>query len=297
MSEGTSGPGILDRIRYHERGYSAVEEAIARAIIADPRGVIAEPIEAFAARIGVSAGSVVRFARTLGFPGYRALKYELASVAGMPGSLSRLPGEKGLFEAEIRALQFASQSLDISAVATAGEMLVAARRVELAGAGAASATARALEFQLTILGLACRRLEDPREAAAAAGFLRRGDVLVAISHSGRTRDTVDAARRAHTSGAGIIVITSMPGSPLGRLGSVVLSVDASGTRYARDERPFRVVHLAVVQLLGAAVERALTPEERGHRNATWASARFSMRYGDQDGGPIRSSDVPQPLTE
>lgn len=297
MDEETSGAGILDRIRYHERGYSAVEEAIARALIADPRGAIAEPIEAFAARIGVSAGSVVRFARTLGFPGYRALKYELASSLGTGAVANDAAVIGGILEAELRALQFAAQTFDSSQLALAGELLAGARRLELVGTGAASATARALEFHLTILGVACRRLEDPREAAASAGFLGRGDALVAISHSGRTRDTVDAARRAHAAGAAIVIITSMPRSPLARTGSVVLAVDASKTRYSRVEQPFRVVHMAIAQHLGAAVERALSPEERGRRNATWAAARFEMRYGDHASNDNRSSDVEQPLTE
>jgi hypothetical protein len=34
--EETSGGGLLERIRYNERGYSAVEGAIARAIVSDP---------------------------------------------------------------------------------------------------------------------------------------------------------------------------------------------------------------------------------------------------------------------
>jgi RpiR family transcriptional regulator, carbohydrate utilization regulator len=268
---------MLDRIRYHERGYTAVEEAIARAVLADPKRAIAESIEKFADRVGVSAGSVVRFAQLFGFPGYRAFKYELSAALGT-AAISGVGG--GRFEHSIQALQFADRTLDAGALRSAGEIIALSRRVEILGVGAASACARALEFALTIRGAPARRIADPREAAAASGFLGRGEALIAISHSGRTRDTVDGARRARATGATVVVITSSPRSPLGKLANVLLGIDASATRYGTLEFPFRIVHLAIAQALGDAVDEALSKEERGARTAIWASARFDLRYGD-----------------
>jgi len=279
--ESSTVRSLADRIRYSDRGYTGVQEAIARALVADPARAIAESIEAFSGRIGVSSGSVVRFARMLGFSGYRELKYALAADGGWATTSSAPPPIlASVFEEQARAVQFAGQCIAPEVLQTAADLLLGARRVDIVGVGAASATARAAEFQFAVLGLHCRRLEDPGEAAAAAASLERGDVLLAISHSGRTRSVVDAARRARSGGASVTAITSAPRSVLARLASLSLGVDAAQTRYASDEMPFRLAHLAIVQVLATTIAARLQPAHLSARRARWAGARFDLRYGN-----------------
>lgn len=281
MVEESSFEPLLDRLRYHERGYTAVEAAIASALIGDPERAVGEPIESFATRVGVSTGSVVRFSRLMGFSGYRALKYGLVA-RGKPLEQPPATGMAALLERHVRAVQFAVQSIDFATFQLAAEVLSAAAAIDIVGVGASSATARAAEFLLTIAGLRCRRLEDPGEAAAAAGFLGRSGVLVAISHSGRTRATADAARRARESGATVIAVCSGDRSPLANSATHLLLIDAARTRYASDESAFRTAHLALVQVLAQAAGDALDPADLSRRRTTWASARFGLRYEGAD---------------
>jgi DNA-binding MurR/RpiR family transcriptional regulator len=289
--ESSVAPGrpLLDRLRYTERGYSGVEEAIARALIADPRRALVESIDAFAERIGVSTGSVVRFAKRLGYSGYRELKYGLAAepvspIDLPPGDTPRWGAPMSILteaiDAQVRALLYAEQAIELEAFDAAADLLVTANHIDFIGVGSAAATALALAFDLSTLGLYCRRAEDPGEAAAAAGFLGPGDVLCVISHSGRTRQSVDAARRARGGGASVIAITSSPRSVLARTAHVTLGIDAAGTRYGSTEFPFRAAHFAVAQALAMAVAARLPAGERGRREARWAEARFDLRYGE-----------------
>ena len=298
MTEETSeGPGLLDRLRYHERGYTEVEGAIAQALIGDPARAIREPIEALAKRAGVSTGSIVRFARLMGFPGFRAFKYALAAEGAPPGpgEESHLGGMELALEAHARAIQFAARTLDPAVFRLAAEVLGAATAIDVVGVGAASATARAAEFQFTIAGFRCRRIDDPGEAAAAASFLGPQGALLAVSHSGRTRATVDAARRARASGACVVAVCSSSRSALAASATHVLAVEATQTRYASDELPFRAAHLAIVQALAREAFEATDPELRATRRATWAAARFDLRYGETP-GPNRSSSDLETLT-
>ena len=300
MAEENSGAtGLFDRLRYHERGYTDVEAAIAQAVIGDPARALREPIELFAQRVGVSSGSVVRFARLMGFSGYRAFKFALAAERGNDLEPTQGGGSGAMesqLEAHARAIQFAARTLDPALFRLAAEVLAAARAIDVIGVGAASATARAAEFQLTIAGFWCRRMDDPNEGAAAASFLGPHGALLAISHSGRTRATVDAARRARASGASVVAVCSAERSPLAASSTHVLAVEASQTRYAADELPFRAAHLAIVQALAQAAFEATPPELRVSRRAAWASARFDLRYGETT-AVIRSSSDSQTLTK
>ncbi len=298
VTEETSTYSLMDKLRYHERGYTAVEAAIASALIGDPARAVQEPIEEFARRIGVSAGSVVRFSRLMGFPGYRALKYALARQADSPAT--EVPPQRGdlssFLDGHARAVQFAATSVSTSEFRLAAELLSAASEIDIVGVGASSATARAAEFLLTTAGLRCRRLEDPHEGAAAAAFLGDRGVLLCVSHSGRTKATVDAAGRARTGGASVIAICSFARSPLVETATHSLVVEASRTRYAADEARFRTAHLAIVHALVEAAGKALEPHDLGLRRSRWASGRFDLRYDRPETGDDRSSFDSQTLT-
>lgn len=281
MVEETSVQGLLERIRYNERGYSAVEGAIARAIVSDPRSATGASIDAFAAVVGVSAGSVVRFAKRLGLSGYRDLRLALAGEVAA-GASSR-QGEwshplQQTLEMQVRALRLAMETVDPAAFDTAADLLRSSGGIDIVGVGAARSAAQSALFELSTLGLRCRLLADPSEAAAAAGFLGSGDALLAVSHSGRTREVVDAARRARAGGASVVAVTSSPRSPLAKSATATLAIDAGKTRYGGDEMPFRVAHVGMVLALARALAGRMDPSELARRQARWAEARFQMRY-------------------
>ncbi|MBK7127390.1 MAG: SIS domain-containing protein [Dehalococcoidia bacterium] len=120
--------------------------------------------------------------------------------------------------------------------------------------------------------------------------------MLAISHSGRTRATVDAAHRARGSGACVIAVCSAARSPLATVATHVLAVESSQTRYATDELPFRAAHLAIVQALAREAFESTAPDLRASRRGAWAAARFDLRYSD-DPGVMRSSSDRETLTD
>lgn len=69
-----STPRVSVRMRSAMPGLTPAERKIARAILASYPLAGLEPIADLAGAAGVSAPSVVRFARTLGFDGYRGLQ-------------------------------------------------------------------------------------------------------------------------------------------------------------------------------------------------------------------------------
>jgi DNA-binding MurR/RpiR family transcriptional regulator len=124
-----------------------------------------------------------------------------------------------------------------------------------------------------------RFLADSAEQGAAAAFLEAGDCLLAISFSGRTRATVDAAERAARGGASVIVLSCNRHGPLLRHATVRLVIDARSHRID-SEWPMRTAMLAVTRALTLYVADEFSQDELGLRRSTWASGRFGMRYDD-----------------
>lgn len=94
------------------------------------------------------------------------------------------------------------------------------RRIVLVmGAGRSGLVGRAFAMRLMHMGFHVYVLGD-----TIVPSVRRGDVVIAISGSGRTRLIVTAAEAAKQVGATVVAITTYPDSPLGRLADLVIKV-------------------------------------------------------------------------
>ncbi len=105
-------------------------------------------------------------------------------------------------------------------------------RILVMGAGRSGLVGRAFAMRLLHLGYTVYVLGEtivPR--------IGKGDIVVAISGSGRTKLIVTAAEAAKQVGATVIAITSYPDSPLARIADIVVEVPGR-TKIAREEDYF-----------------------------------------------------------
>jgi len=84
---------------------------------------------------------------------------------------------------------------------------------------------------------------------------RAGDVLLAISTSGTSRNVVAAARAAKQLGVRVIALTGRAGTPLAELADLAIVTPAG--RYADRVQE---LHIKVIHILIELVERRLAPE-------------------------------------
>jgi len=84
---------------------------------------------------------------------------------------------------------------------------------------------------------------------------RTGDVLLAISTSGTSRNVVAAAQSARRLGVRVIALTGRAGTPLNELADVAIVTPAG--RYADRVQE---LHIKVIHILIELVERRLAPE-------------------------------------
>ena len=82
--------------------------------------------------------------------------------------------------------------------------------------------------------------------------MQKGDACVLISHSGRSRTTVNTARRAREMGATVISITNYPYSQLARLSDCVLTT-ASFMEHSGEVITKRISELVLVESLFISV--------------------------------------------
>jgi DNA-binding MurR/RpiR family transcriptional regulator len=217
------GPeGCLPLLRQTLDSLRDAERRAAEFILEHPQDVIHLPITALAEQAGVSDATVFRLCRRLGFSGYQALKIALArEVETTPTAIfeavadtdSPLTVAQKVFQSSVQSLTDTQRLLSGQTLEAAVRALATARRVEFYGVGGSGAVAVDAMHKFMRTGLHCAAHADSHLQMMGASLLEPGDVAVGISHSGNSKDVVEALQVARGAGATTIAITNQAGTP------------------------------------------------------------------------------------
>ena len=206
----------MDNQTNHERGtLAAISDALpklkgsaqkaAQYIVNSPRETINLTITELGVRAGVSEASIVRFAQSLGYSGFHALKIGLAEDLVSPMLLVHedLTPDDGpasavqkAMTAGMRSLEDTVRILQMPVLEAVVQALCSAQTIELFASGNSIPLAMDLNFRLTKIGLHSRFSIDPTVQEMYASLTSPADVAVGISHTGSSKDTVYALELA-----------------------------------------------------------------------------------------------------
>ena len=286
---------VRDQIRPSER-------KLADYAMAHPGDVINLSMAELADRVGVSEPTVARFCAALGCRGFREFKIKLAQdiAGGMPflhqdlsagGELNAEGGVPGavlagkLFDRTIATLMQVRNNLPADAVDRAADVLASARRIEFYGSGNSGTVAEDIQRKFFRLGMPTVAYTDSHVYFASALTLAKGDAVVAVSSTGRTRDILDAVRNARKAGADVVALTRS-GSPLAEMATISLVADIADDFDIHSPMTVRIAHLVLGDILSIAeaLRMGATLQERLKRHDRAVDAHVSetvsARAGD-----------------
>jgi DNA-binding MurR/RpiR family transcriptional regulator len=158
-----------------------------------------------------------------------------------------------LFNSGIEALKESLKKIDIKTITMAVEALKKAKRIDFYGQGGSAIVARDAYHKFFRLGVPCTVHDDPHMQVMSAAFLKQGDVVIAISHSGSTKDIIESVKIAKKSQATVIAITGDQKSPLSKVADIAISVHSKEAALLLAPMTSRLVQLAVIDVLFVAV--------------------------------------------
>jgi glucokinase len=250
---GRSGDNtLLDRIRQLQPELTPAEQRVAALVLEQPRLVLNEPIAGISKLADVSQPTVIRFCRSLGFLGLADFKLKFASslTGSIPVRHSQVRHSDSthdlsakVIDNTVSAILTFRDQLDVRAIDRAIELVRRARRIEFYSMGNARVVALDGQHKFFRFRIPTALYGDSHLFSLAADLLGPGDVVIAISNSGRLPELLDAVDKARAAGADVIAISSSQ-SPLARRASVLLAVD-----HAEDNTSFLSMISRVLQLL------------------------------------------------
>lgn len=127
-------------------------------------------------------------------------------------------------EREIEALRLMQSRLDNSFTAAVEALHTCSGRVILTGMGKSGLVARKIAATMTSTGTAALFLHPAEAMHGDMGIIQRGDVVVALSYSGRTDETLAVAQYARGKGNRIVAMTGCRESPIASIADIHLDV-------------------------------------------------------------------------
>ncbi len=260
----------------HLASLPAAERRVAEAVLADPIESMRGSIGALAGRSGTSPATVIRLARRLGHTGFAEWKIALAQERGRNSQFGRpeIPTDAGTetivaytLADDAEALRTARQFIDPLVFTEAVERLVAAPEILFVGVGTSGALAQLAAYRFGALGIRSNAISDALGQHLAAANLQPGSVVVAVSHTGSSRDTIVAAETAQQYGALVLGVTSSARSPLAEMADLVLVTGADSAPQHHEVFANRVVHLSLLGALHTAADMRLSKSDKGSRSA------------------------------
>lgn len=254
--------GCLLRIKSASESFKPAEKAVADFVLSHPEQVMHMSVSEAARDIGVGESTVIRFCRALGYKGYQEFKLRLAQDLVEPVELihenisfsdTTAQLAQKVFQTNIQAVGDTMKALDPHMVEVAARSLADAGKVDIYGVGYSSFTALDAKLKLVRLGVVADAYGDAHLQAMAAASLRKGDVAIGISHSGSTKDVVDALTVARKSGASTISITNFSPSPITRVSDVVLLTASPESPLGGEVLTSRIAQLCVLDVLSVAL--------------------------------------------
>ncbi|GAA4048176.1 MurR/RpiR family transcriptional regulator [Nonomuraea soli] len=275
-------PGALGRIESELPGLPEALRRVGEVILEDPAEAARSTIIALAERAGSSPATVTRFCRAFGFAGYADLRVVLATETGRAAQAGWGAGVghaigpddpldsaiKIMAAADTRLIQDTAAQVDPDTVGQVADLVVEARKILLVGVSTSGNVAAMLAGRLRRIGLPCWSTSDAHEALSDAALLTAGDVVLGISHRGRTREVIEALAEAGSQGATTVAVTSFARSPVAEVADLLLATAAS------PETPLRLGGLAAAHAQLFVLDAVyVAVAQRTHERTSQAFAR------------------------
>lgn len=244
------------------KSLTKVETKIALYVLENFDEILNYNVTELAEKAETSEASVIRFCKSTGYKGYQDFKINAAKDVlplykhinpnlEQQDSIGTICHK--IFDSEIAVLNETLALLVPEMLEAAVKALVGAGQIIFFGSGGSIIVGLDAQHKLLKIGVNSTVHQDMDMQAMSASLLKKGDVAIAISHSGSNRNLIHCMQLARKQGATIIALTTQGKSPLMKLADVLLHTSTKETVFKSESVSARIAQLAVIDALVASV--------------------------------------------
>ena len=253
---------IISQLYKLNGSFHRSEQLVANYVLEHVDKVAHMTLRQIAQQVNVSDATVNRFCRSLGCDGFKDFKIHWAqNVAVSLQYLAETPSQDSatdrlvsqVFGTLVDTLNVAQRQLDASQIEACIESLANCKRVVFLGVGGGSSTvAREAVNRFFRLGIPAEASSDGYYQRMLASTLGPGDLVFAISASGKVRELIDSVNIANQYGAHSLALTAR-GSALALACDRCLEIDLPEDQDIFKPSAARLIYMAIIDVLAAGV--------------------------------------------
>lgn len=250
---------VIISIKAHYETLSKGQKRIADYVLSNSASVMLSSITILAKECETSEATIMRFLRKIGYDSYQVFRVKLAQ-RNKEESNSEYNSEVKILDTDTTVIQKVLATTE-NAIKTLGTLntteayteavnsILHARSIYIFGAGSSTYVAGDLHHKLIRLGLNAIYYQDVHIQAIITSHMKKGDLLISISHSGETTTIIDCTKIAKNCGAHTLSITSFPKSSLANISDSVLLSCANETKFRPDAQTSRILQIVIIDII------------------------------------------------
>lgn len=259
---------VIDTIKENYQQMFAAEKKVADYILTNPEKAVSSNVSELAELSGVSDATVIRMCKHLGYQGFYQMKLNLArdlgqhQLVGYRGDQDNPDTAKEILQGIARNLLNTASRLDMNVILKCAGLIRESEMVHAVAVGNTSPVAIDLGFRLGRLGIRASSALIAEYFLNSISLGSRRDVIVAISHSGSSKQVIQALELGKEKGMKSIAITGAARSPVSQIADYTLYIPVEDLLFSEFGAISHVYAMAVIDALLYFVANA----ERGPRD-------------------------------
>lgn len=198
--------GVIPMIEANYDSFTTVEKNVADFFL-NNREVMDFSAKAMAERLHVSEASLSRFAKKMGYTGYREFLYLYKPV--LPSESGYVGEEYGkVLHAYEEIIQKSYHLIDETQLSRIVDLIYQKKRIFVYGFGNSGLVAKEWKLRFLRLGVDVEAITELHEMIMNETRVNEDSLVVGISLSGATKEVMDSMKEASAKGAATLYITS-----------------------------------------------------------------------------------------
>lgn len=218
---------VLEVIREQYDNIFSAEKKVASFVLQNPQKAVECNVSELAKNSGVSDATVVRMCHHIGYTGYYQFRITLARDLGKQqySSVDEIESKDSvekMFGEFAKAMLVIGRRMDLDVMRGCVKLLKTCKQAHIMAVGNTCPLAQYMGFRLGRLGIKSTYNLSPEYFMNHVNLADKGDILVAISQSGTSRQVIQGMQLGKDKGLKMIAITAFAQSPVSALADYVL---------------------------------------------------------------------------
>jgi len=241
----------IEKIKEHYHSLTKAEKKVADYIVSNQDKIIHNTMNDLNQRLEVGDATIIRLCKKVGFNGFTDLKISIAkdNIHSPDKSYENF----SLIDQITETLQRTHQLINEDTFKQAVTLIRESQNIYIFGKGQSGMASKDLEKLLLGIGVPARALVDSDFQIHGATGMKKGDLLIIFSLTGRSSELIDAITIAKNNAAKVLSITNYLLSPIAKLSDIVLQ--SSYDEFISSPVPGRISQMYISGLLTNLYEK------------------------------------------